>query len=176
MRPKNIIQTSILITLLVMPIHSAFAADKKLCIDQFSKNDPIDLKVLKAFPVKRSNHQFFIQDGKIVAQESELSKVKGAAYCSVEYQISSFKPYSKMWAKGTSQPMNTLIGNGDHDERTVKLYPRPHSEWFPITYDCSNVSTYDDLKKVLNPILEVPCDDWGDLINKCAPGKKSCNP
>jgi hypothetical protein len=152
----------------------AHSAKNALCITPFSNKggvyDSIDLTV-KTPPVKTKTsklEKIYIQKGKYIYDEKELSKKKGESYCIAEYTVYPSKPYSKIWGKNAIHSCRANVGPGEQMEPSLTLSPRPNSPWVAIRYDCPNITTHQQLKNELKPLIDAPCDDWGDYL----PGAK----
>lgn len=151
-------------------------ASNKLCIDKIGdKFEAIDLKVITPPKGISSRAPFYIQKGKVITDEKKVVKDNKASYCEVEYTVYPSRPYKKIWGKNAIQHTRIKTGSGILAEQEITITPRPKSEWVAVSYRCPHISTYEQLKIELSPLIDVPCDDWGDLL----PGGKkdpNCSP
>ena len=145
----------------------AIAAEKALCISKFTgKFEPADLTVKQPPTYQKASklEKIYIQKGKYIYSENELSRKKGESYCSMEYTVYPSKPYSKIWGKNAVHHLRANLGMGDELEPETYLGPRAQTEWVAITYRCPYITTHQQLKDELKPLIDAPCTDWGDLL------------
>ena len=145
---------------------------KKICLDKFVGTgfEPIDLNVKSPGKIAppTSDTDFFIQKGRVITDESLVSKKKGESYCKVTHSPSHFMPYKKLWEKNAVQRERANMITGDQNEPILHLSPRPNAEWVAVSYECPYVTSWELLKIELAPLVEVSCLDWGDLLPKKA--------
>lgn len=152
------------------------AAEQALCISKFTgKFETADLTVKQPPSYQKASklEKIYIQKGKYIYNEKELSKKKDESYCSLEYTVYPSKPYSKIWGKNAVHHLRANLGMGENLEPETYLGPRPQSQWVAITYRCPYITTHQQLKDELKPLIDAPCTDWGDLLPKST-NPKNC--